>query len=301
MNTRKLVLTTARIFNLMVVLAMVLGSPMSAFAAPPRQAPVVPTLATDKAEYLTGEPVTFTGSNFTAGAYKLAVMGPDSAVSAVDVTADETGAFTYESDPLALAGDYTARVYSGEWVDDWSAEPLASALFSASVPPVAPTPTPTEAPPPTPTPTLEPTPTPTPEPAPTEPPPPLPEATIASDLPDYPPGGWVFLTGTNWQGDTQVNIEVNDDLGDPWLYSSNVVVAEDGTVSDHFQIASYFIAVYTVTATGQQTGRVARATFTDAIDRDFKQCAQDDAGYGLGNCHWINSILQKTNSRYNYY
>jgi len=41
-------------------------------------------------------------------------------------------------------------------------------------------------------------------------------------------------------------------------------VAEDGTVSDHFQIASYFIAVYSVTATGQQTGRVARMTFTDA-------------------------------------
>ena len=37
--------------------------------------------------------------------------------------------------------------------------------------------------------------------------------TIVSDFLDYAPGELVTLTGTGWQGDTTVNITVNDDAG----------------------------------------------------------------------------------------
>ena len=37
--------------------------------------------------------------------------------------------------------------------------------------------------------------------------------TITSDMADYPPGATVTLTGANWQGDTDVRIVVNDDVG----------------------------------------------------------------------------------------
>src|SRR5262245_34877109 len=42
---------------------------------------------------------------------------------------------------------------------------------------------------------------------------PVGQPTITSDKPDYGPGGTVVLTGTNWQGDTTVHINVNDSIG----------------------------------------------------------------------------------------
>ena len=50
------------------------------------------------------------------------------------------------------------------------------------------------------------------------------EPTITSDKADYPPGGKVVLTGTNWQGDepSGVQITVNDDAGKSW--SRGVIV-----------------------------------------------------------------------------
>ncbi|MES2429423.1 MAG: hypothetical protein V4556_00720, partial [Bacteroidota bacterium] len=41
-------------------------------------------------------------------------------------------------------------------------------------------------------------------------------------------------------------------------------------------------------------------TFTLSFgqDVDFRQSANDDAGYGLGSIHWLNSILQDNNSKY---
>ena len=45
---------------------------------------------------------------------------------------------------------------------------------------------------------------------------PLDVPTIASDLADYPPGGTVTLTGDGWDGDTAVNISVNDTYGETW-------------------------------------------------------------------------------------
>ena len=60
------------------------------------------------------------------------------------------------------------------------------------------------------------------------------EPTITSDKADYPPGGKVVLTGTNWQGDepSGVQIVVNDDAGKSWSRGVIVDVAKDGTIKD---------------------------------------------------------------------
>src|SRR4026207_1524272 len=88
--------------------------------------------------------------------------------------------------------------------------------------------------------------------------------TITSDKDDYPPGATVTLTGANWQGDTDVRIVVNDDVGQTWSRDVIVPVAGDGTISDSFQLPNYFVATYRVVASGQQTGRVVTTTFPDS-------------------------------------
>ncbi|HSF82920.1 MAG TPA: hypothetical protein VLA49_16920, partial [Anaerolineales bacterium] len=122
--------------------------------------------------------------------------------------------------------------------------------------------------------------------------------TIASDKPDYAPGEWVTLTGQNWFADDQVRITVNDDYGSTWNRSVIVEVA-NGSLSDYFQLPTWFVATYSVTATGMQSGLVATTTFTDANIGTYDQCANDDGdGYATGDtgCRWINGNLQRNNS-----
>jgi hypothetical protein len=93
--------------------------------------------------------------------------------------------------------------------------------------------------------------------------------TITSDLPDYPPGATVNLTGSNWQPGESVHINVNDDVGQSWSYDSNpdVIADESGNISHSFILPNWFVATYTVTATGATSG-VATSTFTDQTNTD---------------------------------
>src|SRR6476619_6822573 len=90
------------------------------------------------------------------------------------------------------------------------------------------------------------------------------DPTITSDQPDYPAGSVVTLSGTAWDGDTSVHINVDDSLGKTWSRDVDVPVAADGTITDSFTLPSNFVATYAVTATGNDTLRQATATFTDA-------------------------------------
>ncbi len=100
------------------------------------------------------------------------------------------------------------------------------------------------------------------------------EPTITSDKADYAPGDKVVLTGENWQGDepSGVQITVNDDAGKTWSYGTIVDVAKDGTIKDQFRLPDWFVADYNVTATGLDTGRVAKTWFTDASIGTYDQC-----------------------------
>ena len=90
-----------------------------------------------------------------------------------------------------------------------------------------------------------------------------PPPTIASDKPDYAPGETVTLSGANWQPGESVHVFVNDDVGQTWSHSADVVAAADGTITDQFQLPDWFVALYSVTATGPDSGTV-RSSFTDA-------------------------------------
>ena len=90
--------------------------------------------------------------------------------------------------------------------------------------------------------------------------------TITSDKDDYAPGELVTLTGTNWQPGENVKIDVNDDEGQTWRRTVNVVADAAGRITDSFNLPAWFVATYYVTATGDVSG-VATTTFTDGTVR----------------------------------
>ena len=91
-----------------------------------------------------------------------------------------------------------------------------------------------------------------------------PAPTIQSDKEDYPPAGTVILTGSGWQPGETVNINVNDDEGQTWNRNVDVIADENGNVRDEFVLPDWFVATYSVTATGS-SGTIATSTFTDAV------------------------------------
>jgi len=88
--------------------------------------------------------------------------------------------------------------------------------------------------------------------------------TIQSDKEDYPPADTVILTGSGWQPGETVNINVNDDEGQTWNRNVDVIADENGGVRDEFVLPDWFVATYSVTATGS-SGTIATSTFTDAV------------------------------------
>src|SRR6266498_56422 len=92
--------------------------------------------------------------------------------------------------------------------------------------------------------------------------------TISSDQADYPPGATVVLTGTNWQAGEVVHITVNDDAGKTWKRDADVTADGAGGIADTFNLPDWFVALYTVTASGPLSG-AAQTTFTDAVNSTF--------------------------------
>src|SRR3954451_11149723 len=87
--------------------------------------------------------------------------------------------------------------------------------------------------------------------------------TIVSDKGDYQPGNTVILSGGNWQPGESVHIVVNDDglnPEQPWQYESTIVADEQGGISDSFQLPTWFVASYTVSAAGD-SGLTAEWSF----------------------------------------
>src|SRR5918993_2833255 len=89
-----------------------------------------------------------------------------------------------------------------------------------------------------------------------------PAPTIQSDKDDYAPGELVTLTGGGWQAGESVHIVVNDDAGQTWSRDVDVTADASGNISDSFNLPDWFVATYSVTATGAQSG-VATTSFTD--------------------------------------
>ena len=120
--------------------------------------------------------------------------------------------------------------------------------------------------------------------------------TITTDQADYTPGATVTLTSSGWDANAAVHILVNDNVGASWSYNADVTANGDGAFTHSFKISDTLIAAYTVTATSATAS--ATTTFTDNVVTDFRQCANKDAPFLLGDCHWINSIVQQSNAVY---
>jgi hypothetical protein len=86
---------------------------------------------------------------------------------------------------------------------------------------------------------------------------------ITSDKADYQPGELVTLTGAGWQADESVHLNVNDMDGRTWQRDVDVVADGQGAFTDSFNLPDWFVATYSVTATGS-SGAVATTSFTDA-------------------------------------
>jgi hypothetical protein len=87
---------------------------------------------------------------------------------------------------------------------------------------------------------------------------------ITSHKDDYIPGEGVVLFGEGWESGETVHIFVNDDEGKTWSHNADVTTADDGTLRYEFYLPDWFVATYSVTATGELSG-TAQTTFTDSI------------------------------------
>jgi Big-like domain-containing protein/MBG domain-containing protein len=141
-------------------------------------------------------------------------------------------------------------------------DPTASSDPTAAPSVEPPAATPDATPDPTPAATPDPTPAPTTDPSSA----PVANPTIASDQADYPPGGLVTLTGSGWQPGESVHIYVNDDWGSSWSRNVDVTADASGAIVDQFNLPSWFVAQYSVLATGAFSG-TATTTFTDGSVR----------------------------------
>jgi trimeric autotransporter adhesin len=103
-----------------------------------------------------------------------------------------------------------------------------------------------------------------------------PVPTVQSDKEDYAPGELVTLTGGGWQAGESVNIVVNDDEGQTWNRNVNVIADASGNITDSFNLPDWFVATYSVTATG--ASGTATTTFTDSIS--FTSSSTNDNGAG---------------------
>ncbi|MBI5951934.1 MAG: VWA domain-containing protein [Chloroflexi bacterium] len=131
-----------KVIDILAILTMVLGAPMSVAAAPQAEGEsAIPTLTTDKADYMPDEVVTITGSGFQPLAtLDIPVTRPNGSIVKGDgsfelgwdtVTTDEQGGFTYYYQLNGVLGEYVIEVYPLPWEGPESDDTLlASAVFS---------------------------------------------------------------------------------------------------------------------------------------------------------------------------
>lgn len=134
---------------------------------------------------------------------------------------------------------------------------------------------------------------------------------VNTDQLDYAPGDTVQISGSGWSSSCVIQLQVEHlnedppcgcggDGHDPWLVVSDLY----GNFSSTWWVNpdDSLGAVFLLTAINLMVpGEEASTTFTDNVKTDFRQSANNEtngAVQGLGNIHWINSIVQQSNSTY---
>ena len=129
--------------------------------------------------------------------------------------------------------------------------------------------------------------------------------TVSTDKADYRVGETVQITGSGFGANDVVTLQVTD-IGSVFEsitasgYGEWTVNADaSGNFSSSWLVGPEAInRKMRLTAVGDPSGARAETTFTDAVKVDFRQCANNDSPFVLGQCHWINSIVQSSNARY---
>jgi MBG domain-containing protein/Big-like domain-containing protein len=85
---------------------------------------------------------------------------------------------------------------------------------------------------------------------------------IWTDKADYNPGATVTLYSAGWAPGEAVHLVVNDSDGQTWSFADDVVASEAGELTDQVTLPAWFVAQYSVTATGD-SGATATTSFTD--------------------------------------
>jgi large repetitive protein len=112
-----------------------------------------------------------------------------------------------------------------------------------------------------------------------------PPPSVWSDKADYAPGEQVTLSGANWAPGESVHIRVNDDAGQTWSRDVDVTADANGAISDQFNLPDWFVAVYSVTATGASSG-TATWSFTDGNVTLHLEAAQGVANMTVTYDRW---------------
>src|SRR6185369_15539285 len=130
--------------------------------------------------------------------------------------------------------------------------------------------------------------------------------TVTTDHLDYNPGGTVTIYGSGWTPGETVTLRVThdppggDDATSPDHQPWDVVADANGNFLSHWHVPGdqdELGATLLLTAHNSSSTHTAQATFTDNFSIDFQQGANKDNPFPLGTLHWINSILQNSNSR----
>ena len=108
-------------------------------------------------------------------------------------------------------------------------------------------------------------------------------ATITADKADYSPGSVVTLTGASWAANEAVHVVVDDSASQSWSYEGDVSADAAGAFTTQVTLPSYFVANYTVTATGATSG-TATTTFTDNVAANLDQCQNIDLSHIADPC-----------------
>lgn len=138
---------------------------------------------------------------------------------------------------------------------------------------------------------------------------PSPALSILPDQPEYFPGQTISIVGSWFQSLTNFVINIfgsNDDGSDYEAEPIYVTSDSVGSFSTPYTLDNIVHPIYTVVASflnsdGSTGDEVTRTTFLDPLVSDFKQSANNEtsgAVTGLGNIHWIGSIVQSSNSKY---
>lgn len=88
-------------------------------------------------------------------------------------------------------------------------------------------------------------------------------ATVTTDKPDYQPGDTVTITGTGWTPGETVALEI---VSGSFIWNSTAIADGNGEITNNEYVVrqeDLHMTLY-LTATGQTSGQVAMATFTDA-------------------------------------